>query len=241
MSRRLAAAALVLLLQAACARQAQPVRVLAAASLSDLLSATISNEAVLQFGASSQLASLIEMGAPADIVITADAESMDRLERKGLIRKDTRRILYRNRLVLVTPKDDVRIRSTSDLRHARRIGIGQPDLVPAGRYARQALRHVGLWDAVQPRLVFGQDVRVVLGWTSRGLIDAGVVYATDAQAGGATVRVAATFPEDSHAPIVYPAAIATSARNPGQAMTILARLGRPEALAVARRQGFQTR
>jgi len=223
--------------QVACARQPGSLRVLAAASLSDLFQATTGAYAeptTLQLGASSQLASQVENGAPADVIVTADAASMDRLEQKGLLLAGTRRTLYTNHLVVIAPVAS----PVKDISEAKRIGIGQPDTVPAGRYAREALRHEKLWTRVESRLVYGQDVRVVLGWAAKGEVDAAVVYATDARAASDRVKILATFPDDSHAPIVYPGAVLSSSTRPDDARRLLDWLSSPQAREKAGSLGF---
>src|SRR4051812_38509320 len=122
------------------------------------------------FAASDVLLAQIQKGAPVDVFASADEETMDRAERAGALMRNTRRDFAANRLVIVVPRDARPIASSRELAsdRVRRIAIGSPDTVPAGRYARDALRAAGVWDAVQARLVLAQNVRQVLDYVARG-------------------------------------------------------------------------
>jgi len=171
----------------------------------------------ISFAASSVLARQVEAGGKADVFIPADQEWMDYLQSRGLVQKPTRRNLVGNRLVLIAPADSklqLEIAPGFDLAGALgkgRLATGDPDTVPAGRYARSALVSLGLWDEMQDRLVRADNVRSALMYVSRGEVPLGIVYATDALA-DSKVRVIDTFPENSHAPITYPAAALRGAR-----------------------------
>jgi molybdate transport system substrate-binding protein len=172
------------------------------------------------FGSSGTLAAQIDQGAPADIFISAAAKPMDELEAKGLIVAGTRRNLLRNTLVLIAPLD-------SKLRDFQ----GLTDSVPAGQYGKQTLLSFHLWDQLNAKLVLGKDVRQVLTYVETGNADAGLVYATDAQASG-KVRVVTTAPESSHDPIVYPVAVVKGSRNEQVSRRFVEFLGSPMAQAI---------
>jgi molybdate transport system substrate-binding protein len=227
--------------------QRAPV-VLAAASLQESLEAAASAWAakgharpVLSFAASSALARQVQAGAPADLFISADEEWMDTLAAKGLIRADTRARMLGNRLVLIAPAGSpVRLDPVPGLALARALGGGRLALadqgVPAGRYARQALEKLGVWDQVAGRIAAGDNVRAALALVARGEAPLGVVYATDAAA-EPKVRVVATFPEASHLPITYLVALLKTSRS-GDAEGLRAFLLSEEGQAVFRRFGF---
>lgn len=168
------------------------------------------------FAASSALARQIESGARADVFFPADLEWMDYLLERKLIQATTRKEVVANRLVLVAPADSkvsVKIRSgvsfTESLTGGR-LATGDPDSVPVGKYAQAALKSLGAWEQVEPRLIRAENVRSALAFVARGEAALGIVYATDARA-ESKVRILDTFPEDSHPPIRYPiAATATS-------------------------------
>lgn len=164
-----------------------------------------------QFGASSTLARQIEQGADADLFLSADEEWADYLDRKGVV--DKRRTLLTNRLVVVVHADSMlAIKGVADVAAdgVKRLAVGAAP-VPAGRYARQALKKAGVWGKVEGRLLEGKDVAAVLLYVARGEADAGFVYATDAAADG-KVRVACEVPADFTVPIRYP--LVTLDRHP---------------------------
>ena len=229
-------------------RQPESLRVLAAASLVDVLGEAAratrpgAMPVVGQFAASAEARRQIENGAPADVFISADGSEMDVLQRRGLLVEGTRRPLYGNRLVLVQPLGaPVSLHRVADLATAgvRRIGMGEPGTVPAGRYAEQALQRLGLLDGVKARLVMGTNVRVVLGWVERGEVDAAFVYQTDARAAAARVQVVEVLPQSSHDPVVYPAAVVAGSRHVAEARAFIAYLASPQGGDLARRFGFE--
>src|SRR5262245_37515788 len=135
------------------------------------------------FGASGDLQKQIEAGAPVDVFLSAAQRQMDELEKQNLIVVATRRAFARNVLTVVKPADSrVDITKVADLLESSvgKIAIGSPKSVPAGQYAEESLRALGVWDRLQPKLVFAENVRQVLDYVARGEVDAGFVYATDA-------------------------------------------------------------
>ena len=163
-------------------------------------------------GASSTLAQQIKAGAKADLFLSADEKWMDDVAAAMAVKPESRVNLLENDLVLVAPKGHgFEVRMTRDFAFAsafpapRRLALGDPSHVPAGRYAQQSLTHLGWWDAVKDRLLPAQDVRAALRLVEMGEADAGIVYSTDAKA-SYKVDVLGTFPHDSHQPIRYPIA-----------------------------------
>jgi molybdate transport system substrate-binding protein len=193
------------------------------------------------FAASSALARQIEAGAPADVFFSADPDWMDYLEQRHLIRNGSRRNLLGNRLALVAPADSklvLRIEPHFALRAAlgqERLATGDPDVVPVGRYARAALTSLGAWDEVADRLVRAENVRSALMFVARGEVPLGIVYETDARV-DPKVRIVDLFPTTTHPPIVYPAAMtSTAAPNAERFMEFLRA---PEARATFQKFGF---
>jgi molybdate transport system substrate-binding protein len=170
------------------------------------------------FAASSVLARQIENGAPADVFLSADLEWMDYLQSRHLIQPDTRHDVLRNRLVLIAPADSkikLKIEPHFPLAAALgkgRLATGDPDSVPAGRYAREALTTLGVWNDVADRMVRADSVRSALAFVDRGEAALGIVYETDALI-DKQVRVVDAFPDDSHLPIIYPVALASAAKT----------------------------
>jgi molybdate transport system substrate-binding protein len=167
------------------------------------------------FGSSGSLQQQIEQGAPVDIFISAAAKQMDALEAKNLLLSGTRRDLLRNKVVLIVAKDNTTIASFEDLGTdaLTQIALGQPESVPAGKYAEEILTSLGILDAVKSKAVYGKDVRQVLNYVATGNVDAGIVYISDAKA-SEEVKVVATASQDSHSPVVYPIAVLKDSANP---------------------------
>ncbi len=179
----------------------------------------------LSFAASSVLARQIEAGSNADVFISADQEWMDYLQSRNLLDLASRVNLVGNRLVLIAPADSnveleiARGFALADALAGGRLATGDPDTVPVGRYARSALVSLGVWDQVADRLVRADNVRSAMVFVSRGEVPLGIVYATDA-AVDPNVRIVDTFPENTHAPINYPAAATRGAKADGKAFVL---------------------
>jgi molybdate transport system substrate-binding protein len=194
------------------------------------------------FGASGELARQIEAGAPVDLFVSAAQRQMDELEQQGLIDPATRRVFARNVLVVVKPADStLDLAKPTDLLAARvkRIVVGDPRMVPVGQYAEESLRALGLWDRVQPKLVFAQNVRQALDYVARGEVDAGFVYATDAAVRPGAVREAFRPAEDTYRPVTYPAAVVKDGRHRATARAFIDLLVGADGQAELRRLGFQ--
>ena len=239
--------AALLALAAPALAHAEPVSLYAAASLSsalrELLPAERFPELRLSFAGSSALAKQIEAGAPADIYFPPNAQWMDYLQQRDLIEAATRTDLLGNALVVVATSDQragILLRSDFDFAAAftGRLALADPDHVPAGIYAKEALQRLGWWDALKVRLAPAPDVRAALTYVARGECTFGIVYATDA-AIEKRVATIATFPDSLHAPIRYPVAI-VAGRDAPPAHRIFDYLHSAEALALFRRHGFTT-
>jgi molybdate transport system substrate-binding protein len=193
------------------------------------------------FAASSTLARQVQSGAPADVIVFADTEWMDDLESRKLIQSQSRHDLLSNRLVLVAPAEstlELKIEPNFELAAALgkgRLATGDPDSVPAGRYARAALTTLGVWTTVENRIVRADNVRAALAYVDRGEVPLGIVYKTDALI-DSKVRIVDVFPLNSHPPITYPIAVAIGAK-PG-ASEFADYLRKPTADAVFAKYGF---
>jgi molybdate transport system substrate-binding protein len=230
---------------------AQALTVFAAASLTDAMKDIAVQweqaghpKLVMSFASSSTLARQIEQGAPANLFASADEKWMDYLADKNLIAPGTRKSLLGNDLVLIVPADKplhVTIGPNFDfaalLGPNGRIATGDPAHVPVGIYAEQALRRLGVWDSIGPRLARTDDVRAALLLVERGEAPAGIVYGTDAAVSKA-VMVAGIFPSGSHDPISYPFAV-TKAGDTPDARALLAFLGGAQARAAFVARGFK--
>jgi len=227
------------------------VTVFAAASLRNALDDAGSawskqghGKVTVSYAGSSALARQIERGAPADIFISADPAWMDYLEQRRLINRDMRVNLLRNELVLIAPATaNLRVKLDRELRLDRLLGNGRlamadPAHVPAGKYGRAALEALDLWRQVEHKLVRGENVRTALNFVARGETPLGIGYRTDAAA-ESRVRVAAVFRADTHLPIIYPAALLTTAKA-AEAAAFLAFLKSDTAAGLFRKHGFLT-
>ena len=195
----------------------------------------------LNYGGSGTLQRQIEQGAPVDVFFSAAEKQMDDLQDKGLVASGSRRDVVSNELVLIAPAANTTLRGFQDLAlpGVKVVALGEPKTVPAGLYARQTLEHLGLLAQVEKKAVLAKDVRAVLTYVETGNADAGIVYRTDAES-STKVRIVAVTPNDSHDPIVYPAAILKSAKNSSGAALFLAFLLGPDSRAVFLKHGFLT-
>lgn len=168
------------------------------------------------FAASGDLARQIEAGAPVDLFASAAQKDMDGIGQKGFIIAGTRRNFAANSVVLVKPSQSpIRVESFKDLKKAevKKMAIGNPRTVPAGRYAEEVLRYLNLWNALQGKLVFAEHVRQVLDYVARNEVDAAMLYATDVTTRSKEVRVVMKAPVGSHDPVVYPIGVVQGAKN----------------------------
>ncbi len=242
-------AACVVGAQACAADEDKPsITVFAAASLTNALqelgdgfTKDTSIAVRFSFAASSALARQIENGSRADVFFSADLEWMDYLQSRNLIQPATRHDVLGNQLVLVAPADSkivLKIQPHFALAATLgkgRLATGDPDSVPVGRYAHEALANLGVWDEISARLVRADSVRSALAFVDRGEAALGIVYATDALV-DKKVRVVDAFPAATHMPIIYPAALTTGAKS--DAAKFLAYIRGPAGNVAFQHHGF---
>lgn len=225
------------------------VLVFAAASMKEALDGVAAQwqretgkKAIISYAASSALARQIEQGAPAQIFISADLDWMDYADKKNLIKPATRTNLLGNRIVLIAPKGStatIRIEPSFPFASALgsgRLAVADFNAVPAGKYGKAALEKLGVWNSVQDKVAQAENVRAALLLVSRGEAPLGIVYQTDATADPG-VKIVGTFPEETHPPIVYPAALTADTNNP-DAEAFLAYMSSPKARPLFAAQGF---
>ena len=195
----------------------------------------------LSYAGSSAIARQIEQGAPADVFISADVDWMDYLQTRHLIAPDSRRDLLTNHLALIAPADsNIRLRIAPGMPIAAALGSGRlavagPE-VPAGKYGREALTKLGVFDSVKDKLAPAQNVRAALAFVAQGASPLGIVYDTDARV-EPKVKIVGLFPDTSHTAIVYPAALVAASRNP-EGAAFLRFLAGAKAGAIFRKYGF---
>lgn len=255
MIRRLTALLLILCAAAMAACSAQDdaqaeLLVFAAASLTDAMAeAAAAFESAggakvsVSYGPSQALAQQIAGGAPADVYVAAGKPPMDFLTDSGHIAADAAVPLMSNKIVLAAAADIAHPNSIAELPSSelRRIAITDPQISPAGNYAKTALQNLALWDALQPRLLFGNDVRSILAYVQTGNADAAFVYQTDAKI-APDLALLDIVPTDAYPDVVYPAALvgndADGADTSGDAAAFLAFLQSDAASAIFRKHGF---
>ena len=191
------------------------------------------------FAASGALLQQIAKGAPVDVFASADQETMLQAEQQQLVRPGARANFASNALVVVVPHDAPAVpKALADLAapEVRRIAIGVPASVPAGRYTKAVLEKAGVWPAIEPKAIGAQTVRQALDYVARGEVDAGFVYATDAALLPGKVKVAFVVPTET--PVVYPIAPLAAAGHPAAARRFVAYVLSPPGQAVLARHGF---
>lgn len=213
----------------------------AAAELKDMYQDKHSNVTITyNFGASGTLQKQIEEGAPADLFISAGVKQMDALEEKDMIDKDSRGDLLGNELVLVA-KEGIELKGFDGLadKSIEKMSIGVPETVPAGKYAKEALTSLDLWNKVESKIVYAKDVRQVLTYVETGNVDAGLVYRSDVVGAGEKAKIVAAAPKDSHKPIIYPMAILKDSTQKAETVKFTEFLKSSEAAKVFEKYGFQ--
>lgn len=191
------------------------------------------------YDSSGKLQTQMEEGMQADVFMSAAMKQMNALEEKGLIEKGSAVPLLENQLVLIVPaKGESAIKTFADVDKAQHLALGDPESVPAGQYAKEALTNLGLWDKVQANASYGTNVTEVLGWVAAGSADAGLVYATDA-ATNPNVTVVQTAPAGSLAQkVLYPVGVVAGSAHKTEAALFVEFLQSPEALKVFEDYGF---
>ena len=249
MTRRLALVACVLAgaLLAACSGGADDeLLVFAATSLTDAMAeaaaefeATHGTKVEVSYGPSRALAQQIARGANPDVYVAAGQPPMDFLQEGGYIADGGAVRLLSNKIVLITGRDAPSIGGISELADADldRVAMPDPEIAPAGNYARTALQNLGLWERMLPRIVFANDVRATLSYVQTGNADAGFLYQTDA-ANAEDITVLDIVPTDSYPDVVYPAAVVRSTDNVQGAEAMLEFLQSDAGKEIFRRHGF---
>ncbi len=177
---------------------------------------------IFNFAASGPLLQQIEAGAPADLFASADQKTMDQAKEKKLIAHESRKNFVSNRLVLIVPQaSGASVKNAQGLggKEIAKIAVGKTETVPAGRYAQEALTNEGLWETLTPKLIYGDSVRQVLDYVSRGEVDAGFVFATDAAIAKEKVRSVSVMEKTK--PILYPIAIVAATEKKDLAQKFL--------------------
>lgn len=224
------------------------ITVFAAISLTDALteigaefSKKYTVEVFFNFAASTTLQRQIEKGASADVFISASPIQADELEELNLIEEGSRTDILSNQLVLIAQKNaKINIKHLNEIKlnSISKVAIGQPDIVPAGAYAKEALKHLNLWEEIQPKLIFGTDVRATLAYVSTGNVMLAFVYETDTRVSD-KVKVIYTIPSNTHSSITYPAVVLKGSSQKLKAQEFIEYLKTPIAINIFDNYGFR--
>ena len=192
------------------------------------------------YDSSGKLQTQIEEGLEADVFMSAATKQMKALDEEGMIASDTIVNLLENKIVLIVPTgSDSKIDSFEKISDAASIALGDPESVPAGQYAKEALTNLNVWDSIQDKVSFGTNVTEVLNQVAAASADAGIVYATDAASKADQVTVVAEAPEGSlEKKVIYPVAVVKATAHEDAAKAFVDFLQTPEAIAVFESYGF---
>jgi molybdate transport system substrate-binding protein len=242
----------LILFCAAFTQAATPVYLAAGAGLKDCLNEQIVQykkvapdvTVITNYEASGKLQEQIVNGAPIDVFISANQEKMDIIEKKKLLIPGTRKNLVTNKIVLIVPssgKSPIHCFNClgQDKLKVKGLAIGDPKVVPAGKYATEIFDFLEITDQVMPKVVLAQNVRAVLTYVAQGEVDAGIVYLTDALLMKDKVEMVAEAPKGSHSPVVFPAAVVVTGDNPDGGKAFLKFLFSPEAEKVFKKFGYE--
>ncbi|MCR4419000.1 MAG: molybdate ABC transporter substrate-binding protein [Clostridia bacterium] len=235
-----------------CSRPAEPgaLTVAAGAGLSEVLPVVGEDfqkaypkvKVTFTFASGGAIAAQVRQGAPVDaVVFPSGGGHLDALEQEGLILAGSRRLVAEDDLVLAVPTGvELPPDPWSWLAgtEVRRVAIGEPKAVPAGTYALQTLRHLGLAEAVRPKLVYARTVRQALVYVEQGEAEAALVYRSTLH-GAERARLAAVAPAQAHDPIRFEAAVVSATRKAEEARLFLDYLSSPDAARVLEAYGLR--
>ena len=227
---------------------AQTLTVSAAASLTDAFTEVgqafekkyPETKVEFNFAAAGALLQQIAQGAPVDVFASADQEIMNKAQGQGVIDTNTRVNFVANTLVLITPKDStLAITTMEDLLkpEVKLVVLGNPSITPIGRYVRDELKAKNMWTEIEAKLVLAETVRQSLNYVSRGEVDTGFVFATDAKLEEEKTCIAFTVSPQGENPFVYPIAVTAQSKNP-QANVFIAFVLSDEGQAILEKYGF---
>ncbi len=207
-----------------------------------LIKSRYGTKCVFNFGASGDLAKQIIGGAPVDVFASAAQKDMDDADKQGHVVTATRADFAANSVVLIVPAGEkTSLRSFKELGDAaiKKVAVGNPKTVPAGRYAEEVFNSFRILASIKDKLIYAENVRQVLDYVARGEVDAGVVYATDAAVRSKEVAIIAAAPETSHKPVVYPIAVVKGTKSEADARAFISLVLSPEGKEILQKYGFR--
>lgn len=239
---------LLLLFNQALAQEKKEILVSAASSLKDVFTELGKDfekknnvKVVFNFAASGLLKTQIETGAPVDVFASASAIDIEGLEKKDLLLIGTKVEFAKNEMVLAqNANTQIKIQNLQDLKRPeiKRIALGNPKTVPAGRYAKEVMDHDKIFDSLNPKMVFGENVRQVLDYIVLGEVDAGFVFATDLF-NNSKVIASLRIPSEKHGAIIYPMAVVKTSKNIEQAKSFIQFVTSKESKIIFQKFGFK--
>jgi len=191
------------------------------------------------YAASNPLLKQMQEGAPVDVFATADQQTMDKAQAAKLINPASRKNFALNDLVMIVPSDSkLAFKDVKGLcmDSVKKIAVGNPDSVPAGRYTKASLTKAGIWEELQSKYIMASSVRQALDYVSRGEVDAGFVYRTDALKAGDKVKIVAVV--QGHDPVLYPVAVGLTGKNQADATKFVDFITGSEGQAILKKFGF---
>ncbi|MDL2311133.1 molybdate ABC transporter substrate-binding protein [Peptostreptococcaceae bacterium OttesenSCG-928-C18] len=190
------------------------------------------------YGASGTLQKQIEEGAGIDAFISASTKNMDSLVEGGFVNEVDVNTIVKNALVLITPEDNTTVTDVESLVNVEgKIAVGEPEVVPAGQYAKEALTNYNLWDKITDKFVYGKDVKSVLSYVSSGDVDAGFVYKSDTT-GVEKIKIVEEIDNSKYTEVVYPGAIIKDSKEKDAAQKFIDYLKTNEAKQILEKYGF---
>lgn len=226
------------------------ITISAAASLQDVMREIkplyeekyLEREIIYNFGSSGALQHQIEQGAPVDVFISAAVDKMNALQKQDLISTETRQNIVKNQIALVTQtsnKDHITLTGFKDLtaNQVSLIGMGEPESVPAGKYAQEVLNSLNFTEKINAKFVYGKDVRQVLNYVETGNVEVAIIYRTDALVSD-KIEIITVAPKKSHSPIIYPIAVIKDSENTEAGKEFINFLTTNQAQAVFEKYGF---
>ncbi|WP_099203042.1 molybdate ABC transporter substrate-binding protein [Miniphocaeibacter massiliensis] len=190
------------------------------------------------YGASGTLQKQIEEGAGIDAFISASTKNMNKLVEGNFVKKNNVKTIVKNALVLIVPDDNKEIKNIEGLVEVKgKISIGEPEVVPAGQYAKEALINYGLWDKLNEKFVYGKDVKSVLSYVSTGEVDAGFVYKSDTT-GVEKIKIVEEVNPSKYTEVIYPGAVIEESKEKDAAQSFIDYLSTDEAKQILEKYGF---
>ena len=238
----------LLVIAASCGKTAESEEKLIVAAAADLIPAfrelgtsfeqATGIKTTFNFSSTGILARQIENGAPVDLFAAANIGFIDGLEKKGLILADTKALYARGRITLwIAPTNKAEITKLEDLARpeVEKVSIANPEHAPYGTAAREAFQSLGIWSTVQPKCVFGDNVRQALQYAEAGEVNAAIVaLSLSVQTKGKWILI----PQELHQPLDQALAVIKESKREKEARQFALFINGPQGRPIMRKYGF---